>query len=97
MRRIRLQVAITLLAVTVLFGVVAYLALSVTTETAPDYGGTYVEGVAGNPEVINQVIGDLGRGGVLEIVGDPQMQTSPDGQWRFTAIAFLRGASNVQA
>lgn len=56
-----------------------------------------IEGVAGNPEVINQVIGDLGRGGVLEIVGDPQMQTSPDGQWRFTAIAFLRGASNVQA
>lgn len=56
MRRIRLQVAITLLAVTVLFGVVAYLALSVTTKTAPDYGGTYVEGVAGNPEYINPLL-----------------------------------------
>ena len=56
MRRIRLQVAITLLAVAVLFGVVAYLALNVTTQTAPDYGGTYVEGVAGNPEYINPLL-----------------------------------------
>ena len=56
MRRIRLQVAITLLAVAVLFGGVAYLALNVTTQTAPDYGGTYVEGVAGNPEYINPLL-----------------------------------------
>jgi len=56
MRRIRLQVAITLLAVAVVIGVVAYLAFSVTTETVPDYGGTYVEGVAGNPEFINPLL-----------------------------------------
>ncbi len=56
MRRIRLQVAITLLAVAILVGIVAYLALRVTTETVPDYGGTYVEGVAGNPEFINPLL-----------------------------------------
>jgi len=56
MRRIRVQVAITLLAVVVVVAVVAYLALSVATETAPDYGGTYVEGVAGNPEYINPLL-----------------------------------------
>jgi len=56
MRRIRVQVAITLLAVVVVVAVVAYLALSVATETVPDYGGTYVEGVAGNPEYINPLL-----------------------------------------
>lgn len=56
MGRMRLQVAITLLAVTILVGVVGYLAFSATTDTAADYGGTYVEGLAGNPETINPLL-----------------------------------------
>lgn len=56
MGRIRLQVVITLVAVAVLVVVVGYLALSVTTDTVADYGGTYVEGVAGNPQYINPLL-----------------------------------------
>ncbi len=56
MGRIRLQVLITLLAILVLGGAMVYLAFSVTTVVVPDYGGTYVEGIAGNPQAINPIL-----------------------------------------
>jgi len=56
MGRIRLQVMITLLAILVLVGTMGYLAYSVTTVVVPDYGGTYVEGIAGNPQAINPIL-----------------------------------------
>lgn len=56
MGRIRLQVMITLLAILVLVGTMGYLAFSVTTVVVPDYGGTYVEGIAGNPQAINPIL-----------------------------------------
>lgn len=56
MGRIRLQVLITLLAIVVLVGTMGYLAFSVTTVVVPDYGGGYVEGIAGNPQAINPIL-----------------------------------------
>jgi len=56
MGRIRLQVIITLLAILLLVAAMGYLALNVTTVMVPDFGGTYVEGVAGNPQMINPIL-----------------------------------------
>jgi len=56
MGRFRLQIAITLLTAVILVAVVGYLALDVGTELIADYGGTYVEGVAGNPRYINPLL-----------------------------------------
>ena len=56
MGRIRLQLAIALLTILLLAGVVAYVAFSATTVLVPDYGGTYVEGIAGNPNAINPIL-----------------------------------------
>jgi len=56
MGRMRLQVGITLLAVAILVVVVGYLAFSAATDPVPDYGGTYVEGVVGNPKYINPLL-----------------------------------------
>jgi len=56
MGRIRLQVVITLLAILLLVAAMGYLALNVTTVMVPDFGGTYVEGVAGNPQIINPIL-----------------------------------------
>jgi peptide/nickel transport system substrate-binding protein len=56
MGRIRLQVAIAALAIVALIGGMVYVAFSVTTVTVPDYGGTYVEGLAGNPQAINPLL-----------------------------------------
>ena len=56
MGRIRLQVVITLLAILLLVAAMGYLALNVTTVMVPDFGGTYVEGVAGNPQMINPIL-----------------------------------------
>ena len=56
MRRIRLQIAIALIAVVLLVAGMAYVAFSVTTVTVPDFGGTYVEGVSGNPHAINPLL-----------------------------------------
>ncbi|MBN1402211.1 MAG: peptide ABC transporter substrate-binding protein [Anaerolineae bacterium] len=56
MARIRVQVAIALLAIVLLVAAMGYLAFTVTTVSAPDYGGTYVEGIAGNPHTINPVL-----------------------------------------
>jgi peptide/nickel transport system substrate-binding protein len=56
MGRIRLQVMITLLAIVLLVVAMGYLAFNVTTVNVPDFGGTYVEGVAGNPHAINPIL-----------------------------------------
>jgi peptide/nickel transport system substrate-binding protein len=56
MGRIRLQVVITLLAIVLLVVAMGYLAINVTMVTVPDFGGTYVEGVAGNPQAINPIL-----------------------------------------
>jgi peptide/nickel transport system substrate-binding protein len=51
----RLQVLIALVAIVLLMLAMGYVAFNVTTVTVPDYGGTYVEGVAGNPQAINPI------------------------------------------
>ncbi len=56
MGRIRLQVVIALLTVLLLVGVMAYVAFNVTTVLVADRGGSYVEGIAGNPRAINPVL-----------------------------------------
>ena len=56
MGRIRVQVVIALIAIIFLVGAMGYLAFTATTVTLPDYGGTYVEGVAGNPHAINPIL-----------------------------------------
>lgn len=56
MGRIRLQVIITFLGILLLMAAMGYLAFSVTTVIVPDFGGTYVEGIAGNPRAINPIL-----------------------------------------
>lgn len=56
MGRIRLQVVVALLTIAFLLVVTGYAAFSVTTVRVPSVGGTYVEGVAGNPHAINPVL-----------------------------------------
>jgi peptide/nickel transport system substrate-binding protein len=56
MGRVRLQVVIAFVAIILLIVVMAYVAFSVTTVTVPDRGGTYVEGLAGNPQAINPIL-----------------------------------------
>jgi peptide/nickel transport system substrate-binding protein len=55
MGRMRLQVLIALVAIVLLVLTMGYVAFNVTTVTVPDYGGTYVEGVMGNPQAINPI------------------------------------------
>lgn len=56
MGRIRLQVVVALLTIALLLVVTGYAAFSVTTVRVPKAGGTYVEGVAGNPHTINPIL-----------------------------------------
>lgn len=56
MGRINLQLVIALLAVLVIAVATGYVAFTATTVTVPDYGGSYVEGIAGNPHAINPVL-----------------------------------------
>ncbi|MCD6520601.1 MAG: peptide ABC transporter substrate-binding protein [Anaerolineae bacterium] len=56
MGRIRLQVLIAFLSILLLLGGMGYVAFHVTTAVVPDVGGTYVEGVAGNPQAINPIL-----------------------------------------
>jgi len=55
-KRIRWQIAIALLGIVFLGAMLARLAYTLTTVIVPDYGGTYVEGVAGNPSHINPIL-----------------------------------------
>lgn len=54
--RVRLQVAIALVAVLILAVVLGYVALTATTVMVPQPGGTYTEGIAGSPMLINPVL-----------------------------------------
>ncbi len=56
MGRIRLQVAIALLTILVLVGAMGYVAFNRTTVLVPEEGGTYTEGIPGNPLAINPVL-----------------------------------------
>jgi len=56
MARSRPQVLLTLLGIIVLVAGVAYISYQVATVEVPVAGGTYVEGVAGNPRAINPIL-----------------------------------------
>jgi peptide/nickel transport system substrate-binding protein len=56
MGRIRLQVVLAFLAIALSIWAIAYIARSVTTVMVPDQGGTYIEGIAGNPNAINPIL-----------------------------------------
>ncbi|MHB1294953.1 MAG: ABC transporter substrate-binding protein [Anaerolineae bacterium] len=56
MGHIRLQATITVLAIVLLLAAMGYVGFSVTTVIVPDFGGTYVEGIAGNPHAINPIL-----------------------------------------
>jgi peptide/nickel transport system substrate-binding protein len=55
MRHIGWQVLIALAGIAFLSAVLAFLALGTNTVERPDWGGTYVEGVAGRPSTINPI------------------------------------------
>jgi len=56
MARSRPPVLLTLLGLVVLVAGVAYISYQVATVEVPVSGGTYVEGVAGNPRMINPIL-----------------------------------------
>ena len=56
MGRIRWQTIIALISILLLGALLGYTAYTLTTVVVPDYGGTYVEGVAGNPTSINPLL-----------------------------------------
>ncbi len=56
MARSRPQVLLTLLGLVVLVAGVAYISYQVATVEVPVSGGTYVEGLAGNPRTINPIL-----------------------------------------
>ncbi|MGB9880193.1 MAG: ABC transporter substrate-binding protein, partial [Anaerolineae bacterium] len=49
----RWQVLIAIVAIFLILALTGYTAFHLTTVAIPDYGGTYREGVAGNPNCIN--------------------------------------------
>lgn len=53
MAHIRWQTLIAVLGIVFLGTLLAYLAFSVSTVERPDYGGTFIEGIAGQPNIIN--------------------------------------------
>lgn len=55
-RHIRWQAIITLTGIAMTMAFLSFLALSRTTVTVPDVGGTYTEGVAGIPQFINPLL-----------------------------------------
>jgi peptide/nickel transport system substrate-binding protein len=52
----RWQVVIAVLALLLILVVTGYTAYNTSTILVPDYGGTYVEGIAGNPRYINPLL-----------------------------------------
>ncbi len=55
-KHIRWQAAIAFLGMILIVVVLGHLAFSFTTVIVPDVGGTYVEGLAGNPKYINPIL-----------------------------------------
>lgn len=56
MRLFRWQLVIALLGTVLIAAVLGYAALSLTTEVVPEEGGTFTEGVIGNPRAINPIL-----------------------------------------
>lgn len=56
MGRIRLEVFIAVLAIMLVVVAMGVVAFTVSTVVVPDYGGTYVEGLSGNPQAINPIL-----------------------------------------
>ena len=55
-RQVRWQVALIIVGAIVLAGLMGYLALSFTTRYVPAPGGTYIEGVVGQPQYLNPLL-----------------------------------------
>lgn len=55
MKHIRWQLLIALLGIAFLSAVLAFLAIGSTATERPDFGGTYIEGIAGRPSAINPI------------------------------------------
>lgn len=55
MKHIRWQLIIALVGIAFLSAVLVYLALGSTTIERADFGGTYIEGIAGRPSAINPI------------------------------------------
>ena len=55
-KHFRWQVVITLLGIALLGSLLAYLTFTFATAIVPGAGGTYVEGLAGNPQYINPIL-----------------------------------------
>lgn len=55
-RHVRWQITLIVAGILVLAGLMGYLALSFTTRFAPAPGGTYVEGVVGQPQFLNPLL-----------------------------------------
>ena len=55
-RRIRWQILLILLGVVLVVLLLTYLAINYTTVLRPGHGGTYVEGIAGQPHVLNPLL-----------------------------------------
>jgi peptide/nickel transport system substrate-binding protein len=53
MAHIRWQALIAVLGIVFLGTLLAYLAFSFSTVEKPDYGGTFIEGIAGQPNIVN--------------------------------------------
>jgi peptide/nickel transport system substrate-binding protein len=60
-RYLRWQAAIALLGIILLAALLSYAAYNFTTVTVPDRGGTFVEGVAGNPQYLNPLLSRYNR------------------------------------
>ena len=56
MKRKRLQLGIAIVGVIAVLAVVVYLAFGFDAQPVADYGGTYVEGVVGNPRYMNPLL-----------------------------------------
>lgn len=55
-KHLRWPVIITLLGIALLGSLLGYLAFTRVTDVVPDVGGTYIEGLAGNPQYINPIL-----------------------------------------
>lgn len=55
-RYLRWQAAIAVLGIVLLAALLRYTAYNFTTVTVPDRGGTFVEGMAGNPQYLNPLL-----------------------------------------
>jgi len=83
---IRWQAVIAMIAVSLILALIGYTAFNMTTVLVPDYGGTYIEGIAGNPRYINPLLSaynDVDRDLVALIfngltVADEHGQIMPD-------------------